>query len=158
MKLPMTGYFLSFNYSDDLSPPFLLLYKLRRFTMHCREIWFAFILVFIFVRLFVPRHLCALAFCFVTLKSISNPSLFFYWKGNCISRMVENSTVNSFLMKWSMNALGWQRSPSKISPLGDYCSKGTLAVAHLYLLIKRLGITKNSQMFKTGSSHKLLCF
>lgn len=73
MRQPMNGYFLSFNYTDDLSPPFCHLYKLRRFTFHCREIRFAFILVFTFVRLFVPIHLCALAFCFVMHKSGSNP-------------------------------------------------------------------------------------
>lgn len=73
MRQPMNGYFLSFNYSDDLSPPFCHLYKFRRFTFHCREIQFAFILVFTFVRLFVPIHLCALAFCFVMHKSGSNP-------------------------------------------------------------------------------------
>lgn len=85
-RQPMNGYFLSFNYSDDLSPPFCHLYKLRRFTFHCREIWFAFILVFTFVRIFVPIHLCALAFCFVMHKSGSNPYPFFF-----------------FLLKWQMH-------------------------------------------------------
>lgn len=37
-----------------------------------------------------------------------------------------------------MNALGWQRSPSKI--LGTSAQRGTLVVPQLYLLIKRLGI------------------